>query len=305
MGKNGQPRATDQTGIAPAPYRAAAGAPPGAEVFDLSALPRRAHGHGLDPYAAKRPAFHELIALRGGSLRCSLDFSACEMTAGDWLWVRPGQVHQYDSDLRSADGVVVLFTPGFLTPATIEAAHVDQPVWRAQLTPADSDAPALDAVLQLLRSEYGRPADLPLEIRIDVVRHLLSVLVLRLSQAQGVREAAGSGNEAFRRFQRAVERGFARSHRVEDYAHALGYSVRTLTRATRSAVGSGAKAFIDDRVLLEARRLLWHTDLPATAVGDRLGFPDATVFTRFFRRRTGETPTAFRARARGRGKGAV
>ncbi|KOV56221.1 helix-turn-helix transcriptional regulator [Streptomyces sp. MMG1121] len=300
MDKNGHPHSTDRVDIPPAPYRAAVGAPPGAEVFDLSALPRRAHGHGLDPYAAKRPAFHELIALRGGSLRCSLDFGACELTAGDWLWVRPGQIHQYDSDLASAEGIVVLFTPGFLTPATVEAARVDQPVWRAPLTPADADAAALDAVLRLLRSEYRRLADLPLEVQIDVVRHLLSVLVLRLSHAHGQGEAAASGTEAFRRFQRAVERDFARTHRVEDYAHALGYSVRTLTRATRSAVGSGAKAFIDDRVLLEARRLLWHTDLPATAVGDRLGFPDATVFTRFFRRRTGETPAGFRARARGR-----
>ncbi|MEV6837793.1 AraC family transcriptional regulator [Streptomyces sp. NPDC051133] len=213
--------------------------------------------------------------------------------------MRPGQVHQYDSDLAAAEGVVVLFTPGFLAPATVEAARVDQPVWRSPLTPTAADGGALDAVLQLLRAEYRRLADLPLEVQIDVVRHLLSVLVLRLTHAQGARETAGGGNETFRRFQRAVERDFARTHRVEDYAHDLGYSVRTLTRATRSAVRSGAKAFIDDRVLPEARRLLWHTGLPAAAVGDRLGFPDATVFTRFFRRRAGETPAAFRARARG------
>jgi AraC-like DNA-binding protein len=299
MDRNGHPRPSGRTDVTPVPYRAAAGAPPGAEVLDLAALPARAHGHGLDPYAAKRPAFHELIALRSGSLRCSLDFSAHELTAGDWLWVRPGQVHQYDSDLAAAEGVLVLFTRGFLTPATVEAARVDQPVWRSPLTPTDADGTALDAVLELLRSEYRRVADLPLEVQLDVVRHLLSVLVLRLAHAQGARETAASGNEAFRRFQRAVERDFTRTHRVEDYAHTLGYSVRTLTRATRSAVGTGAKAFIDDRVLLEARRLLWHTDLPTAAIGDRLGFPDATVFTRFFRRRTDETPAAFRARARG------
>jgi AraC-like DNA-binding protein len=299
MDRNGHPRPAERTEVAAVPYRAAAGAPPGAEVLDLAALPARAHGHGLDPYTAKRPAFHELIAVRGGTLRCSLDFSAHELTAGDWLWVRPGQVHQYDSDLAAADGVLVLFTRGFLTPATVEAARVDQPVWRAPLTPTDADATALDGVLDLLRSEYRRAADLPLEVQIDVVRHLLSVLVLRLAHAQGARATTVSGNEAFRRFQRAVERDFTRTHQVEDYAHTLGYSVRTLTRATRSAVGTGAKAFIDDRVLLEARRLLWHTDLPTAAIGDRLGFPDPTVFTRFFRRRTHETPAAFRARARG------
>ncbi|MFD7994098.1 helix-turn-helix transcriptional regulator [Streptomyces mexicanus] len=299
MDRNGHPGRAERADVTRVPYRAAAGAPPGAEVLDLPGLLARARSHGLDVHAAKRPAFHELIAVRRGTLRCSLDFSAHDLRAGDWLWVRPGQVHQYDSDLSAAEGTIVLFTPGFLTPATVEAARVDQPVWRAPLTPAAADAAALRGVLDLLEAEYRRLTGLPLQVHIDVVRHLLSVLVLRLTHAQGAERAAGSGSEAFRRFQRAVERDFARTHRVEDYAQALGYSVRTLTRATRAAVGTGAKGFIDDRVLLEARRLLWHTDLPAAAVGDRLGFPDATVFTRFFRRRTGETPAAFRARARG------
>lgn len=302
MDRNGQPGRqgrTERADVTRIPYRAAPGAPPGAEVLDLAGLLARARGHGFDPYAAKRPAFHELIAVRRGTLRCSLDFSVCTLGAGDWLWIRPGQVHQYDSELTAAEGTVVLFTPGFLTPATVEAARVDQPVWPAPLTPTAPDAAALGGVLDLLVGEYRRLAGLPLEVHIDVVRHLLSVLVLRLTHAQGAQQGAGSGSEPFRRFQRAVERDFARIHRVEDYAHALGYSVRTLTRATRAAAGTGAKGFIDDRVLLEARRLLWHTDLPAAAVGDRLGFPDATVFTRFFRRRTGETPAAFRARARG------
>jgi AraC-like DNA-binding protein len=64
-----------------------------------------------------------------------------------------------------------------------------------------------------------------------------------------------------------------------------------------SGAGVGAKGCIDNRVLLEAKRLLVHTDLPAGAIGQRLGFPEATVFTKFFRRHTGLTPTGFRAAA--------
>ncbi|MFD0547046.1 cupin domain-containing protein [Streptomyces mexicanus] len=154
-------------------------------MLDLPGLLARARSHGLDVHAAKRPAFHELIAVRRGTLRCSLDFSAHDLRAGDWLWVRPGQVHQYDSDLSAAEGTIVLFTPGFLTPATVEAARVDQPVWRAPLTPAAADAAALRGVLDLLEAEYRRLTGLPLQVHIDVVRHLLSVLVLRLTHAQG------------------------------------------------------------------------------------------------------------------------
>jgi AraC-like DNA-binding protein len=300
MDKNGH------ADVADVPYRTSAGALPGVEVLDLVGLFARARGHDVDPYSPKRLAFHELITVRSGVLRCSVDFTEHVLTEEDWLWVRPGQIHQFRSDLTAAEGTVVLFQPGFLSPATVDAARIDQPSQQQALIPAGTDQDTVRRVLELLESESRRAAGLSLEVHIEVVRHLLAVLVLRLAHvwgAQGGDEAGG--REAFRRFQQAVERDFTRTHRVGDYAKELGYSVRTLTRATCAAAGCGAKRFIDDRVLLEAKRLLVHTDLAATAIGDRLGFPDATVFTKFFRRRASETPAAFRARARGAWPGSV
>ncbi|MFG2225033.1 AraC family transcriptional regulator [Streptomyces sp. NPDC048644] len=294
MDRNGQ-----HTDVTELPYRSAAGAPPGAEVLDFPGLLARAQGHGIDPYAPKRPGFHELITVRSGTVRCAVDFTEHELTEGDWLWVRPGQIHQYRSGLSDADGTVVLFLPGFLNSATVEAARVDQHPWQRPVTPTGADGQAVRSVLALLESEYRRLAALPLEVHIEVVRHLLAVLVLRLAQLHGGGADDTAGSAAFRGFQQAVERGFPRTHRVEDYAAELGYSVRTLTRATRTAAGCGAKQLIDARILLEAKRLLVHTDLPASAIGERLGFPGATVFTKFFRRLSGETPAAFRARAWG------
>jgi AraC-like DNA-binding protein len=80
---------------------------------------------------------------------------------------------------------------------------------------------------------------------------------------------------------------------------ALGYSVRTLTRACRTATGGTAKAYVDGRVLLEAKRLLVHTHAPTSAVAAELGFRDPSDFTKFFRRHDGRTPAAFRAVAQG------
>ncbi|MFI7016567.1 helix-turn-helix domain-containing protein [Streptomyces sp. NPDC050164] len=108
------------------------------------------------------------------------------------------------------------------------------------------------------------------------------------------------GTEPFRRFRRAVEEGFTRTHRAEDYADQLGYTPRTLTRATRAAAGCGAKRYIDDRVLLEAKRLLVHTTLSPTAISERIGFTYATVFSAFFRRRMNMTPTQFRSLSQSR-----
>ncbi|MDN3352192.1 AraC family transcriptional regulator [Actinomadura sp. DC4] len=276
------------------------GAPPGVEILDFAGLLARARGHGIDPYSPRRLAFHELITVRSGVLRCSVDFAEHVLTEDAWLWVRPGQVYQFHSGLTEAEGAVVLFQSGFLSPATVDAARVDHPARQRPPTPGAAGQDTARRVLDLLEREYRGPAGLSLEAHTEVVRHLLAVLVLRLAGVRGDEgDAEGAGSEAFRRFQQAVERDFSRTHRVGDYARRLGYSVRTLTRATYAAAGCGAKTFIDDRVLLEARRLLVHTDLAAATIGERLGFPGATVFTKFFRRRAGETPAAFRSRARG------
>lgn len=281
------------------PYRPDVGAPPGVEVLDFPGLVARAGRHGVDPYGPRRPEFHELIAVRSGTLRCSLDFTEHELRPGSWLWARPGQVHRYTSELGGAEGRVVLFLPGFLGGPTAEFAAVDRGAWQSTATPSGAESATLDEVLDLLAREHARWGERPSEAQVEVLRHLLAVLVLRLADVHGAAERSTTGGEAFARFQAAVERDFTRSHRVEDYADRLGYSVRTLTRATRAAVGRGAKQYIEERVLLEAKRLLAHTDLPSAAIGQRLGFPGATVFTKFFRQHSGQTPTEFRSRASG------
>ncbi|KIF78207.1 translation initiation factor IF-2 [Streptomyces sp. 150FB] len=276
-----------------------AGAPPGVEVFRCSALPPRAERHGVDPHSALRPDFHQLIVVRSGTLRCSVDFTDHVLTDGHWLWIRPGQVRQYRSSVAEAEGTMVLFQSDYLDAAAVRAARLDEPGPGRPLDLRGARGTTERDVLALLQRQHDSPSTLPPELYAATMRHLLAVLVLRLAHAAGRHDEVRRGGEAFQRFRLAVESDFARTRRVEDYAQLLGYSVRTLTRVTHAAVGCAAKRFIDDRVLLEAKRLLVHTGLAARTVGERLGFSEATTFARFFRRRTGMTPADFRDQARG------
>jgi AraC-like DNA-binding protein len=54
---------------------------------------------------------------------------------------------------------------------------------------------------------------------------------------------------------------------------------------------------VRQRLTLEAKRLLAHSDLTAAQIAFGLGFEDPAYFARFFRREAGLPPTAFRARA--------
>jgi AraC-like DNA-binding protein len=100
--------------------------------------------------------------------------------------------------------------------------------------------------------------------------------------------------QVFLAFRNAIETDLTHRHDVVDYARHLGYSARTITRACQQVTGQTAKAVLTDRLVLEAKRLLVHTDTPAATISAQLGFSEPTNFTKFFTRNTAHSPTSFR-----------
>ena len=62
----------------------------------------------------------------------------------------------------------------------------------------------------------------------------------------------------------------------------------------RSVARSSAKEFIDRAVILEIKMMLQSTDLSVQEIAYRLRFPDQSYLGRFFKKRTGESPTEYR-----------
>ncbi|GGV59876.1 transcriptional regulator [Streptomyces massasporeus] len=243
--------------------------------------------------------FHVVMLFGAGPVRHMVDFTEYEATAGDLLWIRPGQVHRFS---RSSEyrGTVLTMQPGFLPRSTVEATGLYRYDLPPLLRPDAAQLAGLEAALAQLLREYEDTATLPLSLHTAVLRHTLTAFLLRLahlaaSAAQALRQRSDS---TFTLFRDAVERDFATNHSVSAYADALGYSRRTLVRAVRAATGETPKAFIDKRVVLEAKRLLAHTELPIGRVGVAVGFPDAANFSKFFHQHTDQTPAAFRAELR-------
>ncbi|GAA3292805.1 AraC family transcriptional regulator [Streptomyces cinereospinus] len=181
--------------------------------------------------------FHAVMIFDGGPVRHMVDFTEYEASAGDVLWIRPGQVHRFTATSGYL-GTVLTMQPGFLPRTTVEAAGL----YRHDLPPLlRPDAPrlaALRASLAQLRREYEDAATLPLSLHTALLRHSLSAFLLRLSHlAASSAAAARRADTTFTLFRDAVERDFATNHSVSAYADALGYSRRTLVRAVRAATG--------------------------------------------------------------------
>ncbi|AMW14087.1 transcriptional regulator [Streptomyces qaidamensis] len=243
--------------------------------------------------------FHVVMLFGAGPVRHMVDFTEYEATAGDLLWIRPGQVHRF-SRTGEYRGTALTMQPGFLPRSTVEATGLYRYDLPPLLRPDAAQLAGLQAALAQVRREYEDAATLPLSLHTAVLRHTLTAFLLRLAHlaASSAPALPRRTDSTFTLFRDAVERDFATNHSVSAYADALGYSRRTLVRAVRAATGETPKAFIDKRVVLEAKRLLAHTELPIGRVGAAVGFPEAANFSKFFHMHTDQTPAAFRAELR-------
>ncbi|MDX3588182.1 helix-turn-helix domain-containing protein [Streptomyces europaeiscabiei] len=261
-----------------------------------------------NPPRPGRATFHYLILVTEGELRHDVDHVTRTVASGQWLWVRPGHAQCWHPP-GAARGPFILFEPDVLRPDLARllaplTAH-DAP---AVLSPHPDDAAWLQQTALQLLDEHRALGRRPLNVHHALRRSLLESLLLRLANSPGIAPVgtataaatarAGRGRaDRYGRFLDALELHFRELHQAADYAELLGCSVRTLSRAAQDATGKGVRELIDERRLLEARRLLGGARWDARAVAVHLGFTDPANLGRFFRDRTGLTPAAFAARA--------
>lgn len=282
MVKNGQ-----QAAIPTLRYQADGEPDGGVEVRTFAQL--RSMPAGRDRPPVQRADFHVLAIVGSGQGMVTVDFVQHGLEPGTVVWIRPGRAHRWD-DIAGVNGTMALFRPESV-PHGSPGAHSLGPVsWRP---------PGSRALVRLaadhLRREHDAARERPVPGSHPIVRALLEVLLLRVSEGA---PSPPAGQEAFTAYAAAVEQHYAGSREVAWYARRLGYSPRTLSRATYAAVGRSAKQYVDDRVVLEAKRLLAHTDITVGECARRTGFDDPANFSKFFQARTRLAPGAFATGAR-------
>ncbi|MFF1303315.1 helix-turn-helix domain-containing protein [Streptomyces sp. NPDC058307] len=277
------------------------GTPYGLEVNTIEDFFAQHDDWPWNPPRPVRATFHYLIAVTEGELRHDVDHVTRTVAPGQWLWVRPGHTLCWHPP-GSARGPFILFEPDVLRPDIARllaplTAH-DAP---AVLSPQAGDTAWLQQTALQLLAEHRALGRRPLDMHHALRRSLLESLLLRLTNVPGIAPidmtTADAGRaDRYGRFLDALELHFRELHQAADYAELLGCSVRTLSRAARDATGKGVRELIDERRLLEARRLLGAARWDARTVAAHLRFTDPANFGRFFRDRTGLTPAAFAAR---------
>lgn len=167
---------------------------------------------------------------------------------------------------------------------------------RAACVEVGASSSRINALFETLQHEYRSDHD----ARDMMIHSLLGTLLVWLNR-QGDAGASVSDRlerrrTAIRRFNQLVELHYREHLPVAWYASQTGMSGTHLNTLCREYHGCSALGVLHQRLLLEAKRSLRHTGMTISQISDYLGFSDATYFSRFFRRGSGETPRAFRDR---------
>ncbi len=163
------------------------------------------------------------------------------------------------------------------------------------LNPNEEDINILSTVWQMAINEFKSADSLQLEMLQMMLKRIL-ILCTRIYQAQDNFSEIDKGQvDIVREFNYLVEQHFKTKHTVSEYAELLNKSPKTISNIFGKLKSKSPLQIIQNRIMLEVRRMLRHTDKPISEIGYEVGFNDVQSFSRFFKKNEGIPPTEFRS----------
>ncbi|WP_035092737.1 helix-turn-helix domain-containing protein [Aquimarina macrocephali] len=101
-------------------------------------------------------------------------------------------------------------------------------------------------------------------------------------------------SDIVREFNFLVEQHFKTKHHVSEYAELLYKSPKTLSNIFSKMGSKTPLQYIQDRKMLEARRLLHYTNMQIKEIAYEIGYEDVQAFSRFFKNQEGSSPSEFK-----------
>jgi AraC family transcriptional activator of pobA len=166
-----------------------------------------------------------------------------------------------------------------------------------ELLLSDQDLDFVEDLIVKINIENRNPGEWQqrmLAAYLTVLLTYLSKLYVDQYQAQHV----SAEKMLLKAYQAKINESFRELKEVGDYALELNISPGHLSDVVKIQSGKPAIKHIHERLILEARRLLFHTDNSLKEIAFDLGFSDASYFNRFFKRETDVTPAAYRSKIR-------
>lgn len=267
--------------------------------FELISLGDLYHKNKIVLTTPHRASFYHILWYKKGGFDHMVDFEPVRIEDNMLLFLKKDIVHYYD-DTADVKGKGILFTDTFFGSTNEDLRLLKETILFNDLfgvsairIPAGPSV--FSALLDLMETEAKKPSD-PYQGKI--LKNLLHNFMLsaeRERRTQDFKEIKkGPDLDYVLLFRDLLETHFKTDKQVSYYASELSVTEKRLTQATSKILGKTSKQMIDDRIMLEAKRLLVHSTDTIKEIAYQLGFLEPTNFIKYFRKHSHHTPVEFR-----------
>jgi len=229
-----------------------------------------------------------------------IDFKEYPILPNHIFFVSPGQVHQIITD-QDPTGYVLLFTPEFLERNSIRNDFISN----LRLFRKSNETPPLPlndqlvGKLKLFADEMLSAFHFPKELYNETIGAWLKLFLIECNGSCSLSSDTNTqkievGKTIVKNFKAIVEKHYKEWHQVMDYANALNVTPNYLNEVIKSSMQISAKDFIQDRLILEAKRMAIFTAKSGKEIGFELGFEDPSHFSKFFKTHAGQSLQYFK-----------
>lgn len=272
------------------------GLPQEFEILDMVAMYKR----NIDKLTTvHRTAFYQIIWFNTGNLTVWVDFMPVRIKPNTVLFLGK-EVVKWFEDKTPLDGRAILFTDSFYCRTEADTKYLSNNILFNDLLSIsviqpDDQTHLFEVLFNQMEEELTFPKD---PVQDDILQNLLNNFLIyseRIRRIQGFTEIKkGADLDYVMLFKDLLDQQYKHQKQVSFYAKQIHITGKRLNQATSKVLGKTPKTLIDERVMLEAKRLLAHTTESIKEIGFSLGFEEPTNFIKYFKKHTLTTPTEFR-----------
>lgn len=229
-----------------------------------------------------------------------IDYKEFPIDPGVVFFVSPGQVHKVITE-KEPEGYVLLFTEEFLNHNYIPREFITNLGLFSDMAatpPIQLDQKGTESLLHISKhiEDLFRSKD---PYREEAIGAYLKLFLIECntyvpSNRSENTQSLHSSKLLLQAFKEIVEEKYSSRLKVADAATDLNVTPDYLNTIIKDSLGKTAKEYIQDRIVLEAKRLGVHTGLSTKEIAFELGFEDPSHFSRFFKNMENNSFTAFR-----------
>lgn len=228
-----------------------------------------------------------------------IDFNTYELSNQQIFFVAPGQVHQVIEKDKPI-GFSITFSNQFLVENLIPISFIDslnlfQNYGQSPpLFPTKEQFEDIEDFATNIFELFNNDANMK-SLSIGAFLKLLLIECNNICAINPVEsDIDTTGDNLIRAFKKAVDNNYKREHSTAYYAKEFYITPDHLNRTVKARIGKTAKDYIQARIITEAKRLLYFSELSNKEIGYELGFNEPANFSAFFKKHTQLSPTSFK-----------